>query len=490
MQRAVHYLSVTFLLLVYAWTRLHNLLALPLFVDESFHIETAQRALKGQVLASAAHGRFGRVWLNAFLGPDAPAAGWTSRAGTVLVGLLGAAAFYALVRVFVSHRAGLLALLVWTGAPYLLFYDRMALADPMLSALSVVAVWVAWHMMQKGARWLAALLGCVLAALILAKAPGVVWLPLPVVALLLAADLAWRRRVELAALAYGTLALWWGPLALVLKLKHYNYFGLAPAFVGKTGESRIERIWNNMNDAWRWDVAYLSLPVLILAILGGLYWLWKRPRSAIFTLMALGMGAGGAIVFGRNVNSRYALNHVAWVLLALVVGIGLVFERYPRTRPVILAALTAWLILFCAPFMLDAWNDPPDLPLAGNDPREYVLQESSGYGTTEIGALLSVIDPPLPTLGLVANCQTLRVAAYPLDVTCPKINWDGTSQRAIMRQAEQWAADGPIYVVGESLPYIDLSELPQPHTLITTVERPGGNLPVHLFRIEQGAQRP
>lgn len=482
---------VILLLLAYMVSRLHRLAALPLFIDESFHIETAQRVRDGQILASATHGRLGRVWLNALLGPDAPAAIWTTRAGTVLVGLVGVAAFYALGRACVSHRAGLIAAMLWITAPYMLFYERMALADPMLGAASAAAVWVAWRLAQSGSRRWAAALGLALVGVLLAKASGVVWLPLPIVAaLLLRTPVSWRERAILPALAYAVFGALWVPFTLVLRWKSYDYFGLASVFVEGADDTLLDRVWRNISDTWQFDMTYLGLPVIVLAVLGGLWWLRERPRSALLALLALGMGAGGAAVFGVNVNSRYALNHVAWVLLPLAAGIGLVIQRWPRWERPIYAALVIWIAIFFAPFQWNAWHDPADLSLAGHDPYEYISGESSGYGVTEIGQWLSTESEPLPVIGLVANCQTLRLAAYPRAVECPPIRWEGTNQDELMALVEAQAASGPVYVAGEELVYLSLSGLPLPYTNITTAQRPDRGVMVGLYRIEQGAQRP
>ncbi|MBN2303360.1 MAG: hypothetical protein JXQ72_02710, partial [Anaerolineae bacterium] len=359
--------------------------------------------------------------------------------------------------------------------------------------LSVLAVWIAWVMVQTRARWVALVLGGSLALVLLAKASGVVWLPLPAVALILGQKLSWRKRAELGVLAYGTFAGIAGPLLVVLRVKGYDYFSLASVFTGGVNRSVPDRIWSNIQNLWHFDAAYLGLPVIVLAAAGGVYWLSQQPRRALWAVFALGMGGGGAVVFGNAINSRYALNHVAWVLLPLAAGIALLIERARTPRQqwivwgIVGTAGAIWLVVFVLPFQRDTWNDPAALDLYGDDPRQYVEQEASGYGVTELGEWLSSQADPLPVLGLVANCQTLRLAAYPVDVTCPAINWDGTSQRAIMAQAERWAAKGPLYVVGEQLPYIDLAGLPQPYTIIDTVARPGGSRSVTLFRIDQGA---
>lgn len=484
-------LSVVGLLLVYALVRLHNLNALPLFIDESLYIETAQRVRDGQLLNSAVtNGRLLHVWYNALLGPYPPAVGWVMRAGMVLASMAGLAAFYGLVRAMVSHRAGLVAIVLWIAAPYLLFYERMTLGDTMLNAVSVVAVWWAWVTVRRGRWWMAIALGGMLVVVLLAKVSGLVLLPLALVTVLLMPDRTPRERLALGALAYGTFAAIWGPLLLVFRWKGYDYLALGSSQLGGVNQNIVERTWDNIQLVWGYDLAYLGLPVVLLAVLSGLWWLRAQPRAALFALLVLGMIAGGSVAFGRAVNARRILSHVPWVLLPLAVGVGTLLTRRPRWQPAIYAALAAWIVVFAGPFQLAAWNDPPALDLNDNDTIEYITHEASGYGVTEIGTWLRATDAPLPTLGFVANCLTLRWAAYPLDVTCPAISWDGSSQDRIMAQAENWAADGPIYVVGESLPYIDLAGLPQPHTVIERIARPGGHQPVILLRIEQGAQRP
>lgn len=483
-------LSVVALLLVYAFTRLHNLLAMPLFVDESLYIYRAQLVRGGQLLLPAQYSRTLHAWIFTILGPYPPGGGWVARYTIVLLALVSAAAVYALVRSLISHRAGLVALVLWIATPYLFFYERMGLADSALNATSVVAVLLAWKMIRTRQRWVAVALGISLAVVLLAKASGTTWLPLPLVALLIAGGLSWRRRLELGALAYGTFGALWGVFTLAMASRGHNYFGEASRFVGDANETIFERTWNHIGAVWGFDVAYIGLPVVILAIISAAIWLWHDPRRALVVILALGMGGGGAIVFGKSISSRYAYTHAGWVVLLCAAGIGLLIERYPRWRPAVAVALAAWIAVFFAPFALTAWNDPADLPLDDNDTGEYLAHESSGFAVTEIGEMLSSIDDPLPTLGFVSNCQALRVVAHPVDVTCPTLYWDVQNADRLMAQAEAWAQDGPLYVVGEQLAYLDLSALPVPHSVLATVARPGGTFPVALYRIEQGAQRP
>ena len=482
-------LSVLFLLLVYVYVRLHNLISFPFFIDESVYMHRAQLVRDGNILRPAHHSRVLHAWYTAFLGPDVPQVGWLSRVAIVTLGLLGAAALYGLVRSFVSHRAGLVALLLWIATPYALFYERMGLADSALSALAVVVVWIAWQMMRTPRYWLAVALGLGLVGLMLAKASGTSWLPLPLVALVLAADITWRRRIVLGALAYGTFGALWGSFMIVLRSRGVNYFGVAERFVGGVDDSLTDRIWHNIASVLEFDTAYLGIPVIILAVLGALYWLRQNPRAALFGIAALGMSGGATILFGRNVNSRYAFSHAVWVVMFCSIGIGLLIEKYPRWQSVVYLALVLWIGVFFAPFAHDMWSAPEDLSLAGNDVNEYITRESSGFGVREMGEMLSETPESLPVLGIVSNCYALRIAAHPLDVDCPEIAWNTMNQN-LMRQAEQWAENEPIYVVGESLLYIDLDRLPHPNEIVTTIERPDEGVAVHLIRIEQGARLP
>jgi len=483
--------AVSALLLVYCFTRLHDVLALPLFMDEGYHIAAAERTLAGDWIAPG-QGYLLHTWWNAFLGPLPPAAPWISRAGTILLGMLGVSALYALARSFASVWAGFLAVALWITTPLLLFFERMALSDPRLAALGGLTVWVAWRLMRSGrARWALTLSGAIFVT-ILMKASGIGWLPLPLVAVVLAPGWPLRRRVALAAISYTAFGAAYGVFLTLLKIRGFDYrlyLGQSSHLLGELDAGLLDRLVRNISQAWGIDLAYIGWPVIALAALGGLVWLSQRPRTALLTLLALGMAAGGPLVFGLNLSSRYLLSHAPWLLLALACGAGLLIAQR-RLGLMVVAALAVWSALFYAPFQRDAWNAPADLPLTRADRAVYIEDDPSGFATREIGAALRQMEP-LPALGLVANCQSARLAAYPRVVDCPTIRWDSAdSQTGILAQAEAMAANGPIYVIGEALPYIDLSTLPRPHTILMTASRPGGKSSVSLYRIEQGAERP
>lgn len=485
-------LGVSALLIAYFFMRLHDVLALPLFVDEGFHIRAAGAALQGNLVAPG-QGYLLHTWTNALLGPQPPGAPWTVRAGTILIGLAGLAALYALARGFVSRRAGFLAVALWIAVPHLVFFERMALSDPRLASLGVVAGWIAWRLVRTGRMLWAAALGVAVFLAVLMKASGILWLPLPLVAVLLAPRLSTRRRLVLGLSSYAVFAALYLPLVGFLKIRGYDYrlyLGQSGHLLGGLDAGLADRLARNIRQAWEIDLAYLGWPLLVLAVLGGVVWLWQRPRAALFALLALGMAAGAPVVFGLSLASRYLLGHTPWVLLAAACGADLIARRWRWAGLPILAGLAAWAALVAVPFQRDAWNAPVDLPVTQDDRAVYFAYDPSGYGTREIGEALRAADP-LPALGLVANCQSARLAAYPLVVDCPTIRWDSAgSQATIFEQAEALAADGPIYIIGEALPYIDLSDLPQPHTVLMTVSRPDGLTSVSLYRIEQGAKRP
>ncbi|MBN1681669.1 MAG: glycosyltransferase family 39 protein, partial [Anaerolineae bacterium] len=403
--------GVLLLLLVYAATRLFNLLALPLFVDESVTIEVARRFWDGDVLAGALDGRLGLVWFNAFLGPGLPGQGFPQRAGIVLVSMAALAAFYALARGLVSHRAGLLAMALWIITPYLLFFERLTLADSLLNPIGVIVVWIAWQMVQRRSRGLAVGLGAALVVAILAKLTGIFWLPLPLIALALAVNIPWRERLVLGGLAYGTFGLLWGPFTLVLRWRGYDYTGIADEHTQGIDSGLFDRLQHNISQLWHVDVDYVGWPVIVLAVLLGLYWLAQRPRGALYAVLVLGMSAGSVAVFGRDLNSRYVLSHVPWVILPLACGAGLLVERcqqrrYRQADSVVLAGLVIWTAVCYAGFQHHMWHDPAALPLNRDDRIAYISREASGYGNQAIGERLRELPEALPTLGLVANCQT------------------------------------------------------------------------------------
>ena len=123
--------------------------------------------------------------------------GWLARTAVVIFSLLGAAGTYALGRHLLSQTVGLLSLFFLSLFPFMLFYDRLALADPLTSSLVVLVAWwsliVARHPTRRYGVVLAMLITLMLAAKVLAG--PIMLLPATAILLLGPKRLVWRRNI-------------------------------------------------------------------------------------------------------------------------------------------------------------------------------------------------------------------------------------------------------------------------------------------------------
>ena len=127
-------------LLAFVALRLHNLAAIPLFIDEAIAIDRAADVAQGVFLKHASHGK---LLLPYYLLPFQPQtnAVFMARASVILAACLGFAAGVAIARRYGGGTAGCLAMIFVAASPMLHFFDRMALTDTLLQAATTIWVW-------------------------------------------------------------------------------------------------------------------------------------------------------------------------------------------------------------------------------------------------------------------------------------------------------------------------------------------------------------
>ena len=173
---------VVFLLLVAFFVRVHNIEALPPFNDESHHIRRAEQVwtfsdsdlsfTPGKLLTYYWYGIFNAERLDAI---------FITRTATALFALIGLAASFAVARRLFGVWAGVLTVYMLAFAPFAVFFDRMALADPLTAALGMLTIWAALRLYDRPHDWAWGMLTGVIAALtILTKLVGLPFALMPV----------------------------------------------------------------------------------------------------------------------------------------------------------------------------------------------------------------------------------------------------------------------------------------------------------------------
>jgi hypothetical protein len=129
------------LIAVFVFTRMSFLTRLPVYVDESVHIDWARGFLDPDFTAEFSVGRWLAIRIMALflLLPVEPL--FAARFGSVSMGLAILVGCIVINRELFSSTEGLLAGVVYTVLPYALLYDRMALADIYLVAFGTWALY-------------------------------------------------------------------------------------------------------------------------------------------------------------------------------------------------------------------------------------------------------------------------------------------------------------------------------------------------------------
>lgn len=466
------------LLLVFFATRLIAIDQFPMFTDEAFHIRFARNVVDKGVLSNAEEGRQLTIWLYTLVQADQNAAIFVARAATLLTLLPGLAALIASGWRLAGLWGALFTGLLLQFSVYHMFFERMALADPVSASALSVALYLT---IRRGG-----LRGALLTAMMLFIAFAAKVSALPFVALPLAgavfrrpAGQSWRQSLGWAGLAMGTGGLLIAGFSAVLIWQQHDPFFYLLRGTGESSDGLMALLLTRIPSNIQSTLVNLSgfLGVHGLLLLGvALLVLVLRRRWFLPVLVA-----GSMAIFWLN-NRPDTRHLIIPVNIALLAG-GVVLADLARGRSrlwqrglvvlVIVMGLLTWL-----PFSLTLNSDPAALSFIGwNDYHQYIASEGSGSGLAEVADVLAGYQPQ-QVLGLFANCWALEyMAADQLPITCPRVNPNGSDVPALTQLLHDSRAEG-VYAVLETIAYVPAES---PGRLVATIERPANGPQLRIY---------
>lgn len=450
------------LLLAFWLTRLAVVDDFPLFLDEAVHIFYSQTAATQNLLAYSQDGRQFTIWLYAVFQAYTGEPLFVARTVTLLVAAVGFAALAAAGWLMAGWRSALFTGLLLLISPYHLFFESMALADPVSAGLAMVGLYFAVRLTRRASLLDAALCG---AALFLAVGAKVIALPLfvivPAAALLLPRrGQSWAQRARWAAAA---LVVGLGLTAVYLAALYvFGYNALTYVFDGAEGQAgsplaallvlgsklshRALRVGEGVG-------GYLSAVGLALLLAGALLLAVRRWRFLAVVLVV----SAAACFAAERVETRHVIAPVSLLLLCGGVALAELLRGRPRgfTAAALVGISAAGLLLWL-PFASAAAHDPASLPLPAADYAQYIASDASGLGLEALRARLEALRPR-EVIALIANCQGLRYLALgAVPVTCPTLNPSGANIPALLDLLEARREPG-VYAVLEAIPYAPAS---------------------------------
>ncbi|MFQ5577075.1 MAG: ArnT family glycosyltransferase [Anaerolineae bacterium] len=383
------WLAGALLAALYLSSRWVNILALPIFSDESLHIVRARRMLAGgNFLQGTAAGKFLYIWLLAPALTLHQNPLLVARGLSAAVGLAGGMAAILLARALWPGRSsGWLTGLVYIFVPLTLMNERMALTDSLLATVATLILLLSLKAIQQPRRITEVALGLCLGAALLTKLSGLVYFAVPIAAVFFLRRPA--QPVKLPVVPYLIAA------AMVLPTvgESFNQFIIeATRSALNPNRSPVPALsWMGygLGETWFDLHTYVTWPVLLPAaarlVVG-----WRRgERTAPLLVFLLVITPATYIGLARSIwFSRYLLP-IAPIIVVLAAQAlhelgGLLAQRVGREgRQVWQTALCLLCLLPALTFDYRLITGPDRAPFTPADRWQYVSGWPSGYGLPE-----------------------------------------------------------------------------------------------------------
>jgi len=400
-RKKMFYGGILTLILFYFFSRFYSLTSFPIFCDEAIYIRWAQviksiPSLWWVPLSDGKQPLF--MWLvsgTLYLWHDPLIAG---RFVSGVAGFGELAAIYYLARNVFKGRVAILAALLYALVPFMLFFNRLALVDGLLSFLITVSFLLAIILARRRRLWISLSLGISLGGAMLTKSPGEVFLFItPMVSLF------WYLKQQPTSLRnvikerdFWRFAVYLAFAGLVA-LSLYNLLRLAPVFymIARRNKDYLWG-WNSLRqhpfdpllphlrDTWRYYIHYLTRPILLASAAGLIYLLKQRrwPEILILTLWWLPVIPMAAIA--KVFTARYILYSAMPLLLLAAVGL-IWINKISRWMFFLLMAAILFATLS---FGAKLWSNPLETPLPKDEYRGYISDWTAGEGIREIARYL------------------------------------------------------------------------------------------------------
>lgn len=386
---------IILVILWYLILRLPNLTLQPIFADEAIYIRWAQimRAeptLRFLPLSDGKTPLFMWMLMPMFkIFPDPLFAG---RFLSVMAGLGTVFAGIFLGWKFFNIRVGLLTALFLAVTPFIVFFDRMALVDSMLSAFTLWSLAVALLLLEYPRIDLAILLGYLLGGGVLTKTPGflnVFWLPVTII------KLTSRPKRQIWLKIIGL----WG-VAVFIMLSLYGILKLGPGFSNLSARNQdyifsplliLHRPWDplipHLRDLADWLPKLLTPTILLLISVGVLMTIIKPNKIKLVILLWSILPLLVQLMLLKTFTARYILPSIPPLLCLAAIALESFLKK---TSSVFWKWLVVILLVSLLPIRMDYQliTDPQKANLPKEERRGYFEDWTAGFGFKEIADYL------------------------------------------------------------------------------------------------------
>ncbi len=388
------------LVFLYFGTHLPSLTRIPIFTDEAIYLRWSQimaydASLRYIPLVDGKPPLF--MWATAILlrvfSNQDPLL--LTRLVSVGAGFLSLIAIYfASYHLFHNKRLSLIASFFYVVIPFTFFYDRFGLADSLLTMFGIWSLGLGVILARYIRLDAALLLGWVIGLGLLTKTPAVfylLFLPLYLV------FFPWREKGRSGRLIN------WGFYFLLVVISSQLLFSILRLFplfhmISQKNAEFVVPISeflkhpfiffpSNFLTLLRWQIDYLTYPLVVLVVVGIIVGLIKKSREILVLVMCYSMFFVAMAAFNKGIFARYLLIVTPGLIIIAAFGFSEILERL-KVRALI-QSLVLLIILVPALYTdFKLLSDPINAPIPDSDSRQYINGTFAGNGVIEVRKFL------------------------------------------------------------------------------------------------------
>lgn len=396
--------KLNFLLLIiplYFFTRLANILIIPIFTDEAIYSYWAQVALHDPAnrfisLEDGKQPLF--IWIAAIFQRLIPDPLMATRLVSIFSGLGSLVGIYFLANELFGKKVAKIAAILYIILPFTLLYDRMALFDSLLTMFCIWSVFLSYKMAKNPRLDYALLNGIILGLGLITKSSisfFLYFLPASLTVFDFKRGLLIRRLSKWLGLSAVTLlisqtiynALRVSPLFYMIDRKNHEFIRTFSEVLNNP----FAHFSGNINSMVTWLFQYNG-PLLVLFPATIIYGIAKKDRRIILLSGYVLLPFFTEALFNQILYPRFSLFYFPFIIVLIAFGTTQVLQQLSKYQRLLWIGFFA-LIIFPLASSFYLLTNPPLASIADSDKFQYLNGWSSGYGIRQIVNILKTENP-------------------------------------------------------------------------------------------------
>ncbi|MDP3130114.1 MAG: glycosyltransferase family 39 protein, partial [Bacillota bacterium] len=298
---------------------------------------------------------------------------------------------YLITNKLFNKKIALVASLLTAICPFLVFYDRLAVADSLLTSFGVWSFYLGLKLIEKPDLGKSFLLGLCWAGGLLTKQPGLYFIFLFPTLIFFSKKRNFKFLIYaflsllIALVGYNVIKL--SPYSHLISVRSYDYILGKREFLN----SPFKLFLGNLKSIIPWISSYQTFFGTLFFVLGAGLLLKNNLKKAIVFLIWLMIPILGSAAIGKIIFPRYFLFIEPWIIVFIAYGIVFLLNLIKTKTKTLFTIHYSLFTILLLPWLIFSFFivfNPTKAPLIKREQDQYLTTWSSGYGIKEAAQYL------------------------------------------------------------------------------------------------------